>query len=211
MGKLRVIGNKILVKKREIERKSPGGLIFVDSPEKHLTYFQGEITGLGVGNHFGGKIFPFEVSIGQEILFVQHGITELEYENDTHYIIKESDIIALVDENDDLIPIGDLLMCKRAEATIESKGGIIVSSNGIEQDKALVLKKGKGRYTLDGNFEDYGIEVGNSVFFDSNRGLNISWKHENYLFLGMTTIIATADKDCDIEKENNLYEGEIQW
>ena len=210
MRKLRVIGNKILVRKKEIERKSPGGIIFIDSAEKHLNYFQGEVIGLGEGNYINGHLFPFEISIGDKILFVQHGVVELDYiENETLYIIKEPDIIAKIDENDELIPLGDLLMCKRAEKLKESDGGIIFSMNGVEQDKALVLKKGKGRYTMNGKYDDYGIQVDEAVFFASNRGLNITWKHEEYIFLGMTTILGTADKDTDIEKMNDLFTGEL--
>lgn len=202
--KLKAVSDKIIVEKKKHEQVSEGGIIFL-SPDKDMQHFEGTVVDVGSGNVILGHLFPFEVKPKDKVLFVKHGGTELSVQGNDYVILKEQDILAIIDENNELIPIGDILLCERCESIKETESGIIFSTKGLVQDKAKVLKKGKGRYTYNGKYEDFGIEEGEIVYFDSNRGINVEWNHKKYFFLGMTTVIATSGVNENIEITNQIF------
>jgi len=201
---LRAIGDKIIIEKFKRDRVSPGGIYF-NVNENHEQHYEGKIISLGKGNVILDHLFPFDVKTGDHVLFAKHSGEEIEIEGKTLFIIKEPEILAKIDENNQLIPISDVLLCVKAENKTESAGGIILASQGVRQDKAIVLRKGRGRFTTNGKYDDFGIEVGETVLFDSTRGINIEWDNKKFTFLGMSTILATSDDEIDIEIDNTIF------
>lgn len=96
MIKFRPLHDKVLIKKIEQDEKSPGGIIIPDTAkEKPIT---GEVLAIGNGViDEQGKLRPLDVKIGDKILFAKWGGTEVKIHGEEYVILKESDILGILD------------------------------------------------------------------------------------------------------------------
>lgn len=92
--KIRPLGDRILVKRIEIEEKKSGIIIPDTAKEKPQ---QGEVVSVGTGkiNEKGDKI-SLEVKIGDKILFSKYAGTEVKIEDEEHLILREEDILGII-------------------------------------------------------------------------------------------------------------------
>lgn len=94
--KIKPLHDKVLVKRVDEENKTAGGIIIPDTAkEKPL---EGIIE--AVGNGFraeDGKILPMTVKAGDRVLFGKWAGTEIKLNGETRLIIKESDILAIIE------------------------------------------------------------------------------------------------------------------
>lgn len=94
--KIRPLGDRILVKRIEEEDKSKGGIIIPDSAKEKPQ--EGEVVAVGKGKLLDdGKIAPLELKAGDKILFGKYAGTEVKMEGEEHLIMREDDIIAIID------------------------------------------------------------------------------------------------------------------
>jgi chaperonin GroES len=93
--KFRPLHDRVAVKRIEAEEKSAGGIIIPDTAkEKPL---QGEVIAVGPGGRDEtGKLIP--IDIGDRVLFGKWSGTEVKIEGQELLIMKESDIMGLLDE-----------------------------------------------------------------------------------------------------------------
>lgn len=96
MIKFRPLHDKVLIKKIEQDEKSPGGIIIPDTAkEKPVT---GEVLAIGTGViDEQGKLRPLDVKVGDKILFAKWGGTEVKIHGEEYVILKESDILGILD------------------------------------------------------------------------------------------------------------------
>ena len=91
--KLRPIGEKILVKVLEAEEVTEGGII-PDTAKEERT--EGEVIALGKGKVLdSGEIKPFEVKVGDRVIFGKYSGDEFKIDDKKHKILSESDIMAI--------------------------------------------------------------------------------------------------------------------
>ena len=93
---IKPLHDKVLVKRVDEETKTSGGIIIPDTAKEKPS--EGIIE--AVGNGFrteDGKILPMSVKVGDRILFSKWGGTEIKIGGETRLIIKESDILAVVE------------------------------------------------------------------------------------------------------------------
>ena len=86
----------MLVKRVDEETKTAGGIIIPDTAKEKPS--EGIVE--AVGNGFrteDGKILPMSVKVGDRVLFAKWGGTEIKLGGETRLIIKESDILAVVE------------------------------------------------------------------------------------------------------------------
>jgi chaperonin GroES len=95
--KIRPLHDRLIVKRVAEETKTKGGIIIPDSAkEKPL-----EATVVAVGNGKileDGKVRPMDIKAGQTILFSKYSGTELKIEGEEHLILREEDIIGIVEK-----------------------------------------------------------------------------------------------------------------
>ena len=94
--KVRPLHDRILVRRIEEEEKTKGGLIIPDTAkEKPL---EGKVIAVGKGRiDEDGKLRPLDVRKGDRVLFSKYSGTEIEVGGDEHLIIREDDVLAVLE------------------------------------------------------------------------------------------------------------------
>lgn len=89
--------SNVLVKRLEQEQKSAKGIIIPDTAQEKPQ--RGEVVAVGKGTRDEkGNIIPLEVKKGNRILFTKWGGTEVKIDGHEYLILKESDILAIINE-----------------------------------------------------------------------------------------------------------------
>lgn len=92
---MKPLGDRVVVRPLEETEEMRGGLYIPDTAkEKPL---QGEIIAVGPGRFEKGARVPMELSVGQKVLYSKYAGTEVRVGNDELLIIKESDVLAIVE------------------------------------------------------------------------------------------------------------------
>ncbi|HWN70945.1 MAG TPA: co-chaperone GroES [Haliangium sp.] len=93
---IRPLHDRILVKRLEEEEKTAGGLYIPDSAKEKP--IQGRVIAVGAGKRDKeGKAIPVEVKAGDKVLFSKYSGTEVRIEGDEHLIMREDDILAVIE------------------------------------------------------------------------------------------------------------------
>ena len=88
---IKPLGNRVLIKKLEAEEKTAGGIILTTAAQEKPQ--MAEVVAVGPGT----KDEPMEVKAGDKIVFAKYAGTEVKYEGEEYTIMKQSDILAVVE------------------------------------------------------------------------------------------------------------------
>ncbi|MBI9110800.1 co-chaperone GroES [Maridesulfovibrio ferrireducens] len=93
--KLKPLGDRLLVKRLEVEERTIGGIIIPDSAkEKPL---KGEVVAVGPGKlDDSGARIAIGVKEGEIVLFAKYAGTEISIDGVDHLVMREDDILAVV-------------------------------------------------------------------------------------------------------------------
>jgi chaperonin GroES len=93
---IRPLGDRVLVKRAEAVNKTAGGIIIPDTAKEKPA--EGKVVAVGKGlRDENGKINPLEVKVGDKVLFAKWGGTEVKINGEDLLIMKESDILGIVE------------------------------------------------------------------------------------------------------------------
>jgi chaperonin GroES len=94
--KIRPLHDRVIVKREEDERKSPGGIVIPDTAaEKPM---KGRVLAVGKGKILeSGEIRPLDVKIGDKVLFGKYSGTEVKMDGDDVLVMREEDIMAIIE------------------------------------------------------------------------------------------------------------------
>jgi chaperonin GroES len=94
--KIRPLHDRVIVKREEDERKSPGGIVIPDTAtEKPM---KGRVIAVGKGKILeGGDIRPLDVKVGDKVLFGKYSGTEVKMDGDDVLVMREEDIMAIIE------------------------------------------------------------------------------------------------------------------
>ncbi|OGI46695.1 MAG: co-chaperone GroES [Candidatus Muproteobacteria bacterium RBG_16_65_34] len=95
--KIRPLHDRVIVRRVEEERKSPGGIVIPDTvKEKPI---QGEVMAVGNGKILeDGKVRPLDVKVGDKILFGKYSGTEVKVDNEELLVMREEDIMGVIEK-----------------------------------------------------------------------------------------------------------------
>ncbi len=94
--KFRPLHDRVVVRRVESESKSAGGIIIPDTAAEKPQ--QGEILAVGPGaRDESGKIVALDVKVGDKVLFGKWSGTEVKIDGQELLIMKESDIMGVMD------------------------------------------------------------------------------------------------------------------
>ena len=94
--KFKPLHDRVLVRRIEQESKSKGGIIIPDTAKEKPQ--EGEIVAAGPGaRNDDGKLVPLDVKAGDRVLFGKWSGTEVKIDGEELLIMKESDILGIVD------------------------------------------------------------------------------------------------------------------
>ena len=88
--KLTPLSDKVIVQQAEAETKTASGIIIPDTAQEKPQ--KGNVVAVGKGT----KENPITVKVGDSILYGKYAGTELKFEGEDFLIMKESDILAII-------------------------------------------------------------------------------------------------------------------
>src|SRR5258705_13454253 len=95
--KFRPLHDRIVVKRIDAEEKTKGGIIIPDTAKEKPS--QGEVLAVGPGGRDeAGKPIPIDVAVGDGVLFGKWSGTEVKIDGEDLLIMKESDIMGVIEE-----------------------------------------------------------------------------------------------------------------
>ena len=95
--KFRPLHDRVVVKRIDEEQKTKGGIIIPDTAQEKP--MQGEVIAVGPGaRNADGEILALDDKAGDRILFGKWSGTEVKLDGDELLIMKESDIMGVLEE-----------------------------------------------------------------------------------------------------------------
>lgn len=94
--KIRPLHDRVIVKRLEEERTSPGGIVIPDTAaEKPI---QGKVVAVGKGKILeDGNVRPLDVKVGDKILFGKYSGTEVKVDGEELLVMREEDVMAVIE------------------------------------------------------------------------------------------------------------------
>lgn len=95
--KIRPLHDRVLVKRLEESTKTAGGIIIPDTAKEKPS--EGIVEAIGDGYRAEtGQVVPLNVKVGDKVLFGKWSGTEVKVNGETRLIIKEAEILGIVEE-----------------------------------------------------------------------------------------------------------------
>lgn len=91
------LADRLLLKVKKAEEKTKSGIVLPDSAKEKPQEGKVEAAGPGARDKDGKRI-PMEVSVGDNVLYSKYSGTEVKIDNQEYLIIKESDILAIIED-----------------------------------------------------------------------------------------------------------------
>lgn len=93
---LKPLGSRVVVEPIEQEEVTAGGIVLPETAKEKPQ--KGTILAVGPGDRDeGGKRIPMEVNVGDTVLYAKYAGTEIKVDGKKLLILKESDILAIVE------------------------------------------------------------------------------------------------------------------
>jgi chaperonin GroES len=90
------LGDRVLVQPVEQSEVKKGGIIIPDTAKEKPQ--EGKIVAVGTGKRDeNGKLIPFEVKKGDRVLISKYGGTEIKIDDKDYLIMREDDILGVIE------------------------------------------------------------------------------------------------------------------
>lgn len=97
MTSVRPLNDRLLARRLEGEERTAGGIIIPDTAKEKP--IQAEVLAVGPGaRDESGKRIALDVQVGDVVLFTKWGGTEIKIDGEDLLVLKESDVIGVVDK-----------------------------------------------------------------------------------------------------------------
>jgi chaperonin GroES len=94
--KIRPLHDRVVVRRTEEERTSPGGIVIPDTATEKPV--RGEIIAVGNGKILeSGDVRPLDLKVGDQVLFGKYSGTEVKVEGEDLLVMREDDVMAVVE------------------------------------------------------------------------------------------------------------------
>ena len=93
--KLVPLGDRVVLKQIAAEETTQSGIILPDPAQEKPQ--QAEVIAVGPGGVIDGKEVTMQVKEGQKVIYSKYAGTNVKLENEEYIIVKQSDILAVVE------------------------------------------------------------------------------------------------------------------
>jgi chaperonin GroES len=95
--KIRPLQDRVIVKRLEEETKTKGGIIIPDTAKEKP--IEGKIIAVGKGKVADdGNLIKLDVKVGDKVLFSKYGGTEVKIDGEEYLIMREDDILGVIEK-----------------------------------------------------------------------------------------------------------------
>jgi chaperonin GroES len=94
MSKVAPLADRVVIKPSEETEQMRGGLYIPDTAKEKPQ--QGTIVAVGPGRYEKDKRVPMDVKVGDKVLYGKYSGTEVTIENEPLLILRESDVLAVI-------------------------------------------------------------------------------------------------------------------
>lgn len=92
---LKPLADRVVIKQLEAEEKTKGGIILTNQSKEKPQ--EAEVISVGPGVTVDGKLIPMQVKSGDKVIYSKYAGTEVKIDGVEYIIVKESDILAIVE------------------------------------------------------------------------------------------------------------------
>ncbi len=93
--KIQPLADRVVIRPIEETEEMKGGLYIPDTAKEKPQ--QGDIVAVGPGRVEKGDLVPMELKVGQKVLYGKYSGTEVTIDDSEYLIVKESDVLAVID------------------------------------------------------------------------------------------------------------------
>ncbi|MFW5629517.1 MAG: co-chaperone GroES [Acetivibrio ethanolgignens] len=94
--KLVPLGDKVVLKQLEAEETTKSGIVLPGQAKEKPQ--QAEIIAVGPGGVVDGKEVTMQVKVGDKVIYSKYAGTEVKLEDETYIVVKQNDIVAIVED-----------------------------------------------------------------------------------------------------------------
>lgn len=94
--KLVPLSDRVVLKEMKAETKTASGIILTESAQEKPQ--QAEVVAVGPGGMVDGKEVVMNVREGQKVIYSKYAGTEVKFGDEKYIIVKQSDILAVVED-----------------------------------------------------------------------------------------------------------------
>ncbi len=93
---IRPLHDRVIVKRMEEERTTPGGIVIPDNAaEKPI---KGEVVAVGNGKILeNGEVRPLDVKVGDKVLYGKYAGTEIKIDGEEYLVMRDDDIVGVIE------------------------------------------------------------------------------------------------------------------
>ena len=185
--KIRPLHDRVIVKRLEEDRTSPGGIVIPDTAaEKPI---QGKVIAVGKGKILeSGDVRPLDVKVGDKVLFGKYSGTEVKMDGDELVVMREEDMAKMK-----FRPLHDRVVVKRIDAESKTKGGIIIPDTAKEKpQEGEVISVGPGALDDNGKRVVPDVKAGDFVLFGKWSGTEVKIDGEELLIMKESDIMGVV-------------------
>jgi len=93
---LKPLGDRVVIELVETEEKTASGIVLPDTAKEKPQ--EGKVVAVGTGRVLdSGERVALEVNVGDRIIFSKYAGTEVKYDGKEYLVLRESDILAVVE------------------------------------------------------------------------------------------------------------------
>lgn len=92
---LKPLGDRVIVKLTELEEKTKSGIVLPSTAKEKSDI--AEVVAVGPGGVVDGKEVTMTLKVGDKVVCSKYAGTQVKYEGTEYTIIKESDVLAIVE------------------------------------------------------------------------------------------------------------------
>lgn len=94
--KLVPLGDKVVVKQLEAEEKTKGGIILTTQSQEKPQ--EAIVIAVGPGGTVDGKEVEMQVEVGDKVIYSKYAGTTVKLHDEEYIVVKQSDILAIVED-----------------------------------------------------------------------------------------------------------------
>ncbi|XP_072973095.1 20 kDa chaperonin, chloroplastic-like [Typha angustifolia] len=189
---IKPLSDRVLVKIKSSEDKTSGGILLPTSAQSKPQ--GGEVVAVGEGRTIGKNKIEISVQSGSKVVYSKYAGTELEFNGTNHLLLKEDDIVGILESDDikDLKPLGDRILIKVAEAEMKTAGGLLLTEAAKEKPSVgTVIAVGPGPLDEEGNRKALEVSPGSTVMYSKYAGSEFKGTDgSDYIALRVSDVMA---------------------